>query len=119
LGWRARRTVAVAGARRAALRTRRAEGAAAIGPLRRAKAVRSRLEAEVTVPADSVPEGFSDAELAELFISGGVTRGEAIAVRRTDDEKCGRCWRLLPEVREDGALCGRCEDAVAQWDAAL
>ena len=103
----------------AGLRMLREQVTEAIEPLRREKVVRSSLEAEVTVPADSVPEGFSDAELAELFISGGVTRGEAIAVRRTDDEKCGRCWRLLPEVPEDGALCRRCEDVVAQLDAVL
>ena len=103
----------------AGLRALREQVTEAIEPLRREKVVRSSLEAEVTVPADSVPEGFSDAELAELFISGGVTRGDAIAVRRTDDEKCGRCWRLLPEVPEDGALCGRCEDVVAQLDAVL
>ncbi len=103
----------------AGLRALREQVTEAIEPLRREKVVRSSLEAEVTVPAASVPEGFSDAELAELFISGGVTRGEAIAVRRTDDGKCGRCWRLLPEVPEDGALCGRCEDVVAQLDAAL
>ena len=101
------------------LRSLREQVTEAIEPLRREKVVRSSLEAEVTVPTDSVPEGFSDAELAELFISGGVTRGEAIAVRRTDDEKCGRCWRLLPEVPEDGALCRRCEDVVAQLDAVL
>jgi isoleucyl-tRNA synthetase len=89
----------------------------AIEPLRRDKAVRSSLEAEVSVPGSMVPAGFSDADLAELFISAAVTRGPAIAVRKTDDSKCGRCWRLLPEVPEDGALCHRCEDAVAQLDA--
>jgi len=26
--------------------------------------------------------------------------------------KCGRCWRHLPEVSDDGALCDRCEDVV-------
>ena len=91
----------------------------AIEPLRREKVVRSSLEAEVTVPADRIPDGFSDADLAELFISGTVTRGAALSVKRTGDDKCGRCWRLLPEVPEDGALCGRCEDAVAKLDAAL
>jgi len=102
-----------------AVRTLRVQVTEAIEPLRREKIVRSSLEAEVTVPADRVPDGFSDADLAELFISGEVTRGDALAVRRTDDEKCGRCWRLLPEVPEDGALCRRCEDAVSQLDAAL
>jgi isoleucyl-tRNA synthetase len=89
--------------------------------LRREKVVRSSLEAEVSVPASAVPEGFSEAELAELFITGTVIRGETdtVSVRKSDDAKCGRCWRLLPEVAEDGALCHRCEDAVAQLDAAL
>ena len=90
----------------------------AIEPLRREKVVRSSLEAAVTVPEAMVPRGFSDADLAELFISAAVTRGgDAIEVRRTDDAKCGRCWRLLPEVPEDGALCHRCEHVVAQLDA--
>src|SRR5690606_11841514 len=106
-------------ARWAALRALREQVTEAIEPLRREKVVRSSLEAEVTVPADAIPDGFSDSDLAELFISGTVTRGEALSVRRTGDNKCGRCWRLLPEVPEDGALCGRCDDAVAQLDAAL
>jgi isoleucyl-tRNA synthetase len=31
---------------------------------------------------------------------------------RSDNAKCGRCWRLLPEVVEDGDLCNRCESVV-------
>ena len=87
----------------------------AVEPLRREKVVRSSLEAEVTVPGDAVPEGFSDADLAELFITATVRRGdaEAVTVSRTEDHKCGRCWRLLPEVDEDGDLCARCEEVIA------
>jgi isoleucyl-tRNA synthetase len=33
-------------------------------------------------------------------------------VMETDNNKCGRCWRYLPEVAEDGALCGRCKEFV-------
>jgi isoleucyl-tRNA synthetase len=33
-------------------------------------------------------------------------------VVRTDNCKCGRCWRYLPEVKEDGALCARCEEVL-------
>jgi isoleucyl-tRNA synthetase len=44
-----------------AVREKRTE---AIEPLRRDKVVRSSLEAAVTVPAASVPEGFTDADLA-------------------------------------------------------
>jgi isoleucyl-tRNA synthetase len=100
-----------------ALRDLRERVTEAIEPLRRDKVVRSGLEADVTVPSDAVPEGFSDEDLAELFISGSVERGEAFAVKRTDKHKCGRCWRHLPEVSEDGALCGRCAEVVAQQDA--
>jgi isoleucyl-tRNA synthetase len=33
-------------------------------------------------------------------------------VGETDNHKCGRCWRYLPEVEEDGELCARCEDVL-------
>ena len=87
----------------------------AIEPLRREKTVRSSLEAEVTVP-----DLIEDADLlAEIFIVAKVAEGgEDIAVTRTDHHKCGRCWRLLPDVSEDGALCGRCESVVGREMAA-
>uniref|UniRef100_UPI0031200BD1 isoleucine--tRNA ligase n=1 Tax=Erythrobacter sp. TaxID=1042 RepID=UPI0031200BD1 len=104
----------------AALRALREEVTEAIEPLRRDKTIRSSLEAEVAVPAARVPEGFNDADLAELFITASVTRGdsEGVSVGRTSEHKCGRCWRLLPSVPEDGALCDRCEPVVASMDAA-
>ena len=37
----------------------------------------------------------------------------AVTVTPTDYKKCGRCWRHLPEVTADGALCARCESVVA------
>ncbi|MBN9505292.1 MAG: isoleucine--tRNA ligase [Altererythrobacter sp.] len=121
LEWPAVPSVEADAGRWAALRALREKVTEAIEPLRREKIVRSSLEAEVTVPASAVPEGVSDAELAELFITGTVGRGEAdsVSVRKSGDAKCGRCWRLLPEVAEDGALCHRCEEAVAQLDLAL
>jgi isoleucyl-tRNA synthetase len=33
-------------------------------------------------------------------------------VARSNNHKCGRCWRHLPEVREDGGLCARCDEVV-------
>ncbi|TCD06752.1 isoleucine--tRNA ligase [Erythrobacteraceae bacterium CFH 75059] len=92
----------------------------AVEPLRRNKTIRSGLEAQVTVAAADVPPGFSDALLAELFITASVTRDDSAGVRvtRTGDHKCGRCWRLLPEVSGDGALCPRCEEAVLRLEAA-
>jgi isoleucyl-tRNA synthetase len=87
----------------------------AIEPLRREKVIGSSLAAEVAVPA-SAPE----ADLAELFITATVTRGQGdgVTVTPTEAAKCGRCWRHLPDVAEDGALCGRCENVVAQADGA-
>ncbi|MGN7159114.1 isoleucine--tRNA ligase [Sphingomonas sp. SAFR-052] len=82
----------------------------AIEPLRRAKTVRSSLEAEVTVPTLPLPAD----ELAELFIVAKVTQSDGeIAVTRTGEAKCGRCWRHLPDVATDGDLCGRCAKVVA------
>ncbi|MDP7324643.1 MAG: isoleucine--tRNA ligase, partial [Qipengyuania citrea] len=108
------------GARWAQLRELREDVMEAIEPLRRDKVIRSGLEADVVVPASAVPEGFSNADLAELFITASVARGDSdtVTVTRTDESKCGRCWRLLPSVAEDGDLCDRCEDVVATLDGA-
>ncbi len=92
-----------------ALRALRVQVSEAIEPMRREKIVGSSLAATVTVPADA-PEG----DLAELFITGTVTRGQGseVTVTPTTDHKCGRCWRHLPEVTADGDLCGRCDGVV-------
>ncbi|WP_066532054.1 isoleucine--tRNA ligase [Erythrobacter sp. CCH5-A1] len=97
------------------LRSLRDQVNEAIEPLRRDKTIRSSLEAEVVVPAAAVPEGVTDAQLAELFITATVTRGQGdtVTVSKSHHHKCGRCWRLLPDVAEDGALCGRCAEVVA------
>ena len=96
-------------ARWAEVRALRVGVTEAIEPLRREKTVRSSLEAEVSVPALPLPA----AALAEAFIVADVRQGEAIAVERTSRLKCGRCWRHLPEVIDDGALCDRCAEVVA------
>jgi isoleucyl-tRNA synthetase len=88
----------------AKLRALRTQVTEAIEPLRRDKVLGSSLEAEVWVPSDEEP-----ALLAELFITSTVHKGEEIRVAKTDNHKCGRCWRLLPDVSEDGALDARCE----------
>ncbi len=96
------------------LRALRARVLEAIEPLRREKVLGSGLEAEVTVPSDA-PEG----DLAELFITAQVTRAQGgdVTVTRTHHHKCGRCWRHLPEVAEDGALCARCDEVVEAMEA--
>lgn len=80
----------------------------AIEPFRREKTIRSSLEAEVAVSAPALPI----AELEEVFIVSAVREGDSLTVTRTTNHKCGRCWRHLPDVAEDGALCGRCADVL-------
>ena len=107
-------------ARWEALRALRERVTEAIEPLRRDKLIRSSNEAVVTVPASAVPAGVSDEQLAELFITGTVTQrdGDEVTVTKSTDHKCGRCWRLLPDVAQDGALCGRCAEVVREIDVA-
>ena len=92
----------------ARLRELRSTVTEAIEPLRRDKVIGSSLEAEVTLPELPAPADF----LAELFISSTVHQGDALKIAKTDNHKCGRCWRYLPEVAEDGSLCDRCEEFV-------
>ena len=59
-----------------------------------------------------------------LIVSGitllGSTSSDEIMVQEmvVKHHKCGRCWRHLPEVTEDGDLCSRCDQVVAGMDAA-
>ncbi|RNJ64240.1 MAG: isoleucine--tRNA ligase [Porphyrobacter sp. IPPAS B-1204] len=120
LEWPSVPRVPADGAKWGQLRALRDQVNEAIEPLRRDKTIRSSLEAEVVVPASAVPEGVTDAQLAELFITATVTRGQVdgVTVSKTQHHKCGRCWRLLPDVAEDGALCGRCDEVVSHMDTA-
>ena len=94
----------------------------AIEPLRRDKAIGSSLEAHVSIQV-SAGNRFEapvtgTVDFAELFIAsaaqvdvGLIDTGvdiQSLAVTPTSHHKCGRCWRHLPEVTTDGALCGRC-----------
>jgi isoleucyl-tRNA synthetase len=117
--WADRRTADIWGG----YRTLREQVTATIEPMRRNKEIGSSLEAKVAL-------GFPDAadrpmlsadELAELFIvsevlldTGTVTHGTAVIAHRVDYEKCGRCWRHLPEVAGDGELCARCTEVVGE-----
>ena len=87
------------------VRTQREAVTEAIEPYRREKTIRSSLEAEVTIPDPTL----DPAALEEIFIVSVARAGDELAVTRTENHKCGRCWRHLPEVVEDGSLCNRCE----------
>ncbi|MFN7717396.1 MAG: isoleucine--tRNA ligase, partial [Sphingomonadaceae bacterium] len=103
----------------------------AIEPYRREKKVGSSLEAEIWLDIDGGMRLFESVDASEIFITAAakVTENEKesfslnrksaaadlkcfVEVVPTTNHKCGRCWRHLPEVTEDGALCGRCADVV-------
>jgi isoleucyl-tRNA synthetase len=94
---------------------------AAVEPLRREGKIGSSLEAGVglSLPIDEKLE-YVEKDLAEICIVSRLTHVEEYPgsddgksadayPRKNLDHKCGRCWRHLPEVTEDGALCGRCD----------
>ena len=102
-------------ARWTSLRSLRQTAYELIEPRRRDKEVKSSLEVEVVIPSQSIPaKTLSGADLADAFIVASVTAGEDVSVTRTNNHKCGRCWRHLPEVDEDGDLCARCEAVIAE-----
>jgi len=95
----------------------------AIEPLRSQKIIRSSLEADVDLSLQAHDyEWFDEILFTEVAIvarviahgdhdhPGDIPAPVAIAkVAPTENHKCGRCWRHLPEVESDGALCNRCE----------
>ena len=101
-----------------------------IEPLRREKVIGSSLEVDVTAlsyaPGEAALLRAADlteiAIVAKVMVVDGDTAvaaemtngGDPIAfeVQKTDYEKCGRCWRHLPEVTSEGALCDRCDSVV-------
>jgi isoleucyl-tRNA synthetase len=88
----------------ASIRASRMVATEQIEPMRREKVVGSSLEVEYTHSGE-----FGNVDLAEVFIVSAVHHGAETGAVKTTHKKCGRCWRHLPEVTEDGALCGRCD----------
>ncbi len=108
-----------------------------IEPLRRDKQLRSGLEAaiELGLDADTFLQ-TQGVDWSEIFISSSVTVSQlgafekpmegvstTVTVSKTAHHKCTRCWRHLPDVAPEssglGALCGRCDEVVAQIDAGV
>jgi isoleucyl-tRNA synthetase len=117
----------------ARLRTFRRLGFNTLERARSEKLIGSSLEANLSIEIfdEEIATELrktSQQDLDELFIAGSVkiienfqdVGGAAIGtdVTRTTHHKCTRCWRHLPDVAEDGALCSRCDHVVAGMDAA-
>jgi isoleucyl-tRNA synthetase len=108
------------------LRRLREEVTAAVEPYRREKVIGSSLEANVELLTGDAGlavwfESLNSADVAELLIVSQAAvkiageKGEVpieVRIVRSHNHKCGRCWRLLPEVKSDGDLCDRCESVV-------
>ncbi|HEY0011517.1 MAG TPA: class I tRNA ligase family protein, partial [Allosphingosinicella sp.] len=103
------------GDRWALIRHSRERVTESIEPLRREKTIGSSLEARILYPEAELDLLAADAEaLKEIYIVSELEPGatDSVEVTRSSYGKCGRCWRLRPEVPEDGALCSRCEEVV-------
>ncbi|MBV9842017.1 MAG: isoleucine--tRNA ligase [Sphingomonadaceae bacterium] len=116
------------------LRTLRTGLTGEIEPLRREKIVGSSLEVDVTALAYDAGDAalLRSVDFGELGIvakveicdgdpavaadAGNAAAIEAVRfeVAKTEYEKCGRCWRHLPEVRTEEALCARCAEVVGE-----
>ena len=92
-----------------------------VEPLRRDKIMGSSLEASVRLRSHEAEalEILSSSDLSEICITSDVAVAPGgdqlveVTAARTTHHKCGRCWRHLPEVVEDGALCDRCTEVTA------
>jgi isoleucyl-tRNA synthetase len=70
------------------------------------------ITSSITLKAGPVPDGaFTLPDVADVGVVIGFAEGE----------KCGRCWRVLPEVGSDPShpeICRRCADAVGHLEHA-
>lgn len=95
---------------------------------RRGGTVKKSLEAKVILGGAGASEasaGFSDADLATLFLVSQVERDpdgpSAVAVGPAEGRKCVRCWLVRQDLGADPAhpeLCARCAEAVTRRLAA-
>jgi isoleucyl-tRNA synthetase len=98
---------------------------------RAAKRIGSSLQAHPVLYVEGpLAAAIADLDMAELCITSGllVVEGPApdeafrladlpgvgLVPRTADGDKCGRCWKVLPEVgqHQHEGVCGRCADAI-------
>ncbi len=92
------------------IRSARTRATELIEPMRRDKIVGSSLEVEYIYDGQA-----GDIDLAEIFIVSAVHAGSKTAANKTENPKCDRCWRHLPDVgthSDHPMLCTRCHDVV-------
>ncbi len=95
--------------------TMRKKISAAIEPLRGDKTLGSSLEAAPIVKTCCKDVLANIDDMADICITSQITiesGDESISIEKAKGAKCERCWKVLPEVEENGDLCNRCVDAV-------
>jgi len=113
----------VLGVRWERLRALRGLATLAIEPMRKDKVIGTSLEADVTLAvSDDDAALLMSTDFTELCIAASVTVsiGDRIGavVGKTNDPRCERCRRYLPDVVPETQLCGRCTDVVADLQVA-
>ncbi len=106
---------------------------AALEVQRQGKVIGASLEAApvVHVRDSEVLKALKSVDFADVCITSGVqltgdrmpdeafrlpeSEGVGVVFRRAEGEKCGRCWRILPDVGTHGSAgtCRRCDAALA------
>jgi isoleucyl-tRNA synthetase len=103
------------------LRALRSLATLAIEPARRDKLIGSSLEARLAIAANHADAALiASVDFAELAIVSsvqveidpGLEAGARVSTDKSDDPRCERCWRHLPDVAETTGLCGRCDAVV-------
>ncbi len=88
-------------------------------PKRQDKTIGSSLEAAPLLQFSDKDffEAISRVDMAEICITSAVnvkfdSQNQIFEFQKASGHKCARCWKVLPEVKEDTGLCVRCADAV-------
>ena len=64
------------------------------------------ITSDLTLSTEAVPsDAFTIAEV----------EGVAVSFVKAEGKKCGRCWKILPDVgaHSHAGVCGRCDEALA------
>ena len=104
------------------LRALRKSVSEAIEPLRADKTIGSSLEALPVITVDKeMQKAIEGQDMADIFITSGVQISPGaplVKIEKAPGTKCERCWKVLPEVEENGDLCNRCAAVVNHKKAA-
>jgi isoleucyl-tRNA synthetase len=92
---------------------------------RQAKTIGKALDAKVEIVIPQVQWQLSDSELLRELVNVSalkITVGEpvSISVSKADGQKCARCWHWETDIGQNAehpTICGRCIEAVKQFQA--